>query len=155
MRRKDIFLWVLTACMCLSASACDLSHKHVVDDCGYCNACQKDTAIDLIKKDGVYVAEMTDCNTYNETFFRFVGNGETAVKILAICENTQAESVILFSENDDYIASKFDRENPLVECQEPLETGVIYYVRVKLTQNGRLGLTVTPWDGVKEPEQAL
>ena len=149
-KQKNVILGVLTAVFCLGASACDLSHKHFVDSYGYCNNCQEDQAIDLVQKNGSYVAEPSDQNTYNEVFFRFVGNGEQGVKIAVTCVGTGVSSVIFFSEKDDYIASKYDTENPQIASAEPLEKGVTYYVRVKLTQNGKVGLTVTPWDGEME-----
>ena len=141
-------LLFLCAVVCFSAAACtlDLSHKHYLDKFGYCNSCQSDQTILLTKNaDGEYVSEKLNLNTINETFIRFVSDGTSPLQITVNCITSEASSIVLFSKTDDYIASKYDKTNPVLICREPLTAGETYYVRIKFNRGGETTVKITPY----------
>lgn len=111
---------------------CDLSHKHYTDDFGVCRNCNTDISV-MIQKDQNENYLVTDFTLqyYTDTYLKFVSNGESELTITIECDAADIESIILYSKIDDYIASKYDRNNPVLVCNEQLERGEIYYIRIK------------------------
>ena len=116
---------------------CDLSHKHYTDNYGYCNSCKTDITIDIEKdSNNNYLPKDIMLQHYTDTYLKFVSNGESNITIEVQCESTDIESIILYSKTDDHIASKYDKENPVLTCNEQLTTGETYYIKIKSSTYG-------------------
>ena len=111
---------------------CDLSHKHYTDNFGVCRNCNTDISV-MIQKDQNENYLVTDfaLQYYTDTYLKFVSNGESELTITIECDTADIESIVLYSKTDDYIASKYDRNNPVLVCNEQLERGETYYIRIK------------------------
>ena len=145
--KGKLYRFILMVCCLLSLalfSSCDLSHKHYLDEYGYCKSCQKDQAIELSLKDGVYSSGEVYLTVINESFFKFVSSGEKGVEIKVDYVSTEVTSIIFFSTKSNSLAYKFDRSNPVAVYKGDLEEGETYYVKLKLTKEGSLKLTVCP-----------
>ena len=112
--------------------ACDLSHKHYTDDFGVCRSCNTDISV-LIQKDGNnnYIPTTFNLQHYTDTYLKFVSNGESELTIKVECSGADIESIILYSKTDNHIASKYDRRNPVLTCNEQLSANETYYIKIK------------------------
>ena len=127
------FLSVLFAVLTITCfSACDLSHKHFTDNFGVCKTCSEDISV-LIEKNGnnSYVQTNFNLQVYTDTFLKFVSNGESSLTIKIECANSTIKSIILYSKTDDYIASTYNTQNPVLTCNEQLIAGETYYIKIQ------------------------
>ena len=145
-KKSFFFAFFILLATLTSLVSCDLSHKHYLDNYGYCMQCQKNQVVSLTRsQDGHYTAEEKSFNPYNDIFYKFVANGENGIQISVSSTSTaKIASILLYTKEDDYIASTYDSENPNLLHQEPLKTGETYYIRVKAREIGTINLTVTP-----------
>jgi len=111
---------------------CDLSHKHYTDDFGVCNNCKKDISV-LIEKDtnNNYIETELNLQLHTDTYLKFVSNGENKLTIKIECDGADIKSIILYSKTDDYIASKYDKEDPVLVCNEQLTPNETYYIKIQ------------------------
>ena len=142
----SLFALLLVAVLLLSSCGMDLSHKHYTDDYGYCRSCETDTAHLLQKNaDGIYVTEELPFPAYTDVFLTFRGEGEGGLTVTVTPLSTaEVAAIILYSESDDYIASRYDRQDPVLKYSEPLEDGVLYYVRIKPSVAGAIKVIIEP-----------
>lgn len=130
------FLISILACsliiFSLSFFACDLSHKHYTDNFGVCKNCNEDISI-LIDKDknGAYIQKSFNLQLYTDTYLKFVSNGESQLTIKVESTASNIKSIILYSKTDDYIASTYNSENPILTCNEQLIAGETYYIKIQ------------------------
>ena len=136
----------LLVCCFSFFSACDLSHKHYLDSYGVCRNCKTDTA-ELITRNAnlEYVSTEKQFNlveTY--AFFKFVANGETAVKIVVSTISTNYNDLVLL---DDGARSQFltAKGNNTYLCNTTLVQGKTYYIRLKPAQSGKIKVVVSPY----------
>ncbi len=128
-----------------SLFGCDLSHKHYTDAYGYCASCETDTAVVLTAgEDGVYASGMRSYGQYDTPYFKFTAGGEAAVRIEVIPETAEVSAVILYTRKSPYVASKYDKENPVILYDSPLEAEGEYFIRLELSRPGTLSLRIVP-----------
>lgn len=122
---------ILIVCSSLNVG-CDLSHKHYTDNFGVCKSCQNDISV-LIKKDNNndYIETEFNLQIHTDTYLKFISNGESQLTIRIECENANIKSIILYSKNDNYIASKYDSNNPVLICSEQLTADEEYYIKIE------------------------
>ena len=127
----------------LSVTACDLSHKHYLDNYGYCRSCDQDMCIALTKNsNSEYIAEI-NIDPYNETFLSFVSDGEQGIEItVSNYGSGVVNSIILYSQDDDYIVSKYDTSNPVLTYSDRLTKNKKYYIKIKFTQVSQAKITI-------------
>ena len=130
--------FLFTSC---GGGAMDLSHKHYLNQYGFCSACQKDQAVRLERNEkGEYASERVKPEMYNDTFFKFSSNGENGIEISLQCEDCSIEEILLLSDDAAYITSAYAKETLIYDY--PLTAGITYYVRVKLKDSGQGYLTM-------------
>lgn len=139
----------LTLCLALllvfSLVSCDLSHKHYTDEYGYCSSCKTDTAVLLQKDDtGGYASETCTFGQYATPYFKFTASGEAGIKIEVIPDTAEVSAVILYTRERPYVASKYDRADPTLLYEVPLEAGDEYFVRLELSRPGTLSIRIAP-----------
>ncbi len=139
-------------CACLSLlltvsvlASCDLSHKHYTDGYGYCASCETDTSILLTRDDaGVYASEVCAFGQYATPYFKFTAKGEPGVRIEVIPDTAEVSAVILYTRKNSYVASKYDKDDPVILYELPLEDGGEYFVRLELSRPGTLSIRIAP-----------
>ena len=113
---------------------CDLSHKHYTDNYGVCKNCNTDITV-TIEKDssGNYMPTNFLLQKHTDTYLKFISNGESKITITVNCETSNINSIILYSKTDDYIASKYDKTNPVLIYDQPLIANETYYIKIQST----------------------
>ena len=139
-------LFCLLLCGIAFLSACDLSHKHYLDNYGVCKNCKEDTAEVLTRNSNLeYISSERNCNVQETyAFFKFVANGEEMVKIIVEEISTEYQEVRLLNKNANSVFL-IPKENNTFLYEGTLTAGEIYYVRVKLKDSGKIRVTVSPY----------
>ena len=131
---KTFTIITVLACVLFLFAGCDLSHKHYTDNYGVCKTCGTDITV-TIKKDSNnnYLPTNFNLQYYPDTYLKFVSNGENKITITIKTNSPVVKSIVLYSKSDDYIASKYDVNNPVLVCEEPLIANETYYIKIEST----------------------
>ena len=144
--KKRFIAVILSACLLIigafSLSACDLSHKHYLDDYGICRNCQKDACyVANGDGNGNYKAENINCQIVWETFVKFVATSDSPVEITVTCGTAEVNNFVMYALSNKQLAYCYNRELRATTSQ-PLTVGTTYYIKVKVTKAGTLTVNV-------------
>ena len=124
-------------------SACDLSHKHYVDNYGYCSSCKTDTAIVLTNRVYYYESREVECSSVDFVYFRFVSNGESSIKITIEEISGAVNYINMYSKhiNNLYVQHTYGTNEYFHD--QPLIEGETYYIKVKAYDNTKIKILIT------------
>ena len=139
-----LFCLLLTCAFAFCSCGMDLSHKHYLNEFGFCRQCQKDLSISM-KFDGEkYVSEEVNCPTNDYTYFKFVANSASHVTIYLeeITASVESYNLHLYKEGSYGLSLWHDVENNSFRYENPLTQGDTYFVKVKASAAGKIRLSV-------------
>ena len=146
MKSKSFIFCLLSTCIFLfTACGMDLSHKHYLNDFGFCRQCQKDLAHTLSLVNGEYVSEEVDCKTDDYTYFKFLANKNTPVTIYLeeITASVESYNLHLYKENAYGLSLNHNAEDNSFYYANELTQGDTYFVKVKAGAAGKIKLRVS------------
>lgn len=145
--KKRFLTIILSACLFIigafSLSACDLSHKHYLNDYGVCKQCNQDVCF-IASGDGVgnYKAENINCQLVFETYVKFVATKSAPVEITITCGTAKVNNFIMYALSNRQLAYCYNSDDLRATTSEPLTAGTTYYIKVKVTTAGSLSVNV-------------
>ncbi len=140
---KLFTIFAMAVCLTLLCG-CDLSHKHFQDGYGYCASCETDTCEVLTR--GIYnkytSVEKTVGEQYQQdSFYKFVSNGEQGIKIEVLGVERGSYSVLFYSRQTSSFYLEPSAEGAWY-CHNDLTKGTTYYIKITFRQQGKASILV-------------
>lgn len=143
--KKSLLTILLAVCLIFPIamfSGCDLSHKHYCDKFGVCRNCGENTATQLSLQNGVYSCASVPAKANDETYFSFVGNGTSNIKITISPSNISVTNFDLYTQTSSNLY--LQRNNTVYVYEGEITQGTTYYISLKVSVATNLSVKIEP-----------